>query len=91
MGAETSTTAGEENEDRTVCFCHNVKYSDLRRAVNEGADTLEKIQDQTCASTGCGGCETEVIEILAQLKRELNNKLNHESNHEPIKKAVANG
>ena len=53
-----------EVEDRTVCFCHCVPLTRLLQAIRGGADTIEKIQAETCASTGCGGCEWEVQEIL---------------------------
>lgn len=54
--------------ERTVCFCHNVSCAALIDAIQKGAHTLHDIQAETCASTGCGGCEYEVVEILeAQL------------------------
>ena len=49
---------------KTICFCHNVPLGRLLEAIGKGADTLEKIQMETCASTGCGGCESDVREIL---------------------------
>ena len=49
---------------KTICFCHNVPLGRLLEAIGAGADTLEKIQVETCASTGCGGCEPDVCEIL---------------------------
>jgi bacterioferritin-associated ferredoxin len=53
-----------EVEERTICFCHCVPLTRIIAAVRAGADTIEKIQAETCASTGCGGCEWEVQEIL---------------------------
>ena len=62
----------EPEADRTVCFCHNVSYLTLKRAIRTaGCNTLEKIQSETCASTGCGGCEFEVIDILEETLREV--------------------
>lgn len=51
-------------DDRIICFCHNVRLSELIAAIRAGADTHAKIQSETCASTGCGGCEWEVLQIL---------------------------
>jgi NAD(P)H-nitrite reductase large subunit len=60
----------DDIEDRTVCFCHNVRLVELLAAIRQGATTLPELQAQTCASTGCGGCEWEVLEILdEELKR----------------------
>ena len=50
--------------EKTICFCHCVSLAVLVKTIAEGADTLEKIQAETCASTGCGGCELDVREIL---------------------------
>jgi nitrite reductase (NADH) large subunit len=54
----------QDDPERTICFCHNVPLGKLTQAIQGGCDSLEKIKEQTKASTGCGGCETEVIEIL---------------------------
>jgi NAD(P)H-nitrite reductase large subunit len=54
----------ELDADQTICFCHNVPYKALLEAIRGGATTLLAIKERTCASTGCGGCETEVAEIL---------------------------
>lgn len=54
----------ERDADTTVCFCHNVPLGRLLKAIEDGATTLKQIKETTCASTGCGGCEPEVCEIL---------------------------
>jgi NAD(P)H-nitrite reductase large subunit len=41
-----------------------VPLTRILAAIRGGADSIEKIQAETCASTGCGGCEWEVQEIL---------------------------
>jgi NAD(P)H-nitrite reductase large subunit len=61
---ESAPSSQTEVEDRTICFCHCVALSRIQEAIRGGADTIEKIQAETCASTGCGGCEWEVQEIL---------------------------
>lgn len=55
-----------DDESPLVCFCHTVTAARIRAAIRDGARTLEQIQANTCASTGCGGCEPEVREILEQ-------------------------
>ena len=56
-------TADSDSED-LVCFCHCVARSAILKAIEEGATTLGDIQDKTLASTGCGGCEPEVSDML---------------------------
>lgn len=59
-----------EDEEMTVCFCHNVSVGVLLEAIRSGATTLEEIQEKTRASTGCSGCREDVLEILeAELKK----------------------
>jgi NAD(P)H-nitrite reductase large subunit len=50
--------------DQTICYCHNVPYGELVKAIQAGARTVTDIQAATCASTGCGGCEQDVKDIL---------------------------
>ena len=54
-----------ETEDRTVCFCHCVPLSDLRKAIEAGAKSFEELQAHTACSTGCGGCEWDVRDVLS--------------------------
>jgi NAD(P)H-nitrite reductase large subunit len=63
-----------ENEPQTgtsdemlICFCHGVPESEIRKAIREGARTIADIQARTLASTGCGGCSSEVERILAEM------------------------
>ena len=53
-----------DDPDRTICFCHSVSWAVLVQAIRDGNVTLEQIQAHTRASTGCGGCECEVLELL---------------------------
>ncbi len=53
-----------DEADLTVCFCHCVTRDQIVEAIRLGSRTLAEIQAATRASTGCGGCELEVLEIL---------------------------
>jgi NAD(P)H-nitrite reductase large subunit len=60
----------ESDLDRTICFCNCVSLGELLRDIRAGNRTLEQIQQCNRATTGCGGCEPEVLEILeAELAR----------------------
>lgn len=61
-----------EMSDPTICFCHNVTREALRAAIRAGAKSLIEIQETTSASTGCGGCEWDVREILDEALKEEN-------------------
>lgn len=53
--------------DRIICKCKNVSYIDIRKAMINGARTVEEIKEITGAGTGCGGCVPEIEAILASV------------------------
>lgn len=53
--------------NRVVCHCKNVDYITIRKAMIEGARTLEEIKEMTGAATGCGRCAGEIEKILASV------------------------
>jgi len=57
-----------------VCYCNDVTLGEIRKAIHDGASTLEDIQRDTSACTGnmCeeknpsgGCCETDILKILS--------------------------
>lgn len=45
------------SEDRIVCHCKNVIYIDIRKAMINGARTLDEITEMTSAGAACGRCK----------------------------------
>ena len=60
-------------EDRIVCHCMEVSYETIKKAIEDGAKTVDDIKEMTEASTGCGGCEDEIQEILDELLKQTEN------------------
>jgi ferredoxin-nitrate reductase len=58
-----------------VCSCHRVTADQISRASADGADTAEAVARSTGATTGCGGCRSEVERMLAGLKDERQREL----------------
>ncbi len=61
-------------DDTTVCYCNEVTLDEIKRAIKDGARSLEELQEATGACTGnaCedknpsgGCCETDIRKILA--------------------------
>lgn len=50
--------------DRIICHCKNVDYVTIRKAMIEGARTVDEIKEKTGAGTGCGRCVGAIQEIL---------------------------
>ncbi len=51
-------------EDRIVCTCLGVSESTIIQAIQNGAHTLEEIEEATQAGTICGACLDDIQEIL---------------------------
>lgn len=56
---------------KKVCLCMSVTEAEIVSAIQQGADSLEKISDETFAATNCGTCSGQILMIL---QRELKNK-----------------
>ncbi|MEE1031330.1 MAG: (2Fe-2S)-binding protein [Ruminococcus sp.] len=52
------------NLDKIVCECMGVTTGMIKEAVENGAHTLEDVQDATGAGTACGMCEEEVQRLV---------------------------
>ena len=53
--------------NRIICHCRQVDYITIRKAMIEGARTVEEIQNITGAGTACGRCIGEIEKILASV------------------------
>ena len=50
-----------------ICACQQVDYITIRKAMIQGARTVEEIKEMTGAGTGCGRCIPEIEKILASV------------------------
>lgn len=53
------------DKDTIICGCFEVSYGDIRKAMSNGALTIEAIMEETSAGSGCGSCIEDIEEILA--------------------------
>lgn len=54
-----------------VCHCHGVTDREIRSIVRDGAKTCADVADCCGASSGCGGCEALVAEIVQGERHRL--------------------
>lgn len=47
-----------------VCLCHVTTDSQIRRAIDEGAATVDQIGEVCGAGTGCGACRPQIHDML---------------------------
>ena len=52
------------NLEKTVCHCMGVTNGMIKEAVEDGAETLEDIQEKTGAATVCGACQEDVQRLI---------------------------
>ena len=43
-------------DEDIICTCMSVSVKDIRQAIDEGARTVQEVQDKTGAGTVCGLC-----------------------------------
>ncbi len=61
------------SDDEIICYCYQVTRKEIIDAIqNKDADTIEKIRRITGATSGCGTCRVDVLEILDQAMSQKN-------------------
>ena len=58
------------NMDKTVCFCMKVTNGDIYRAVQDGAITLEEVQEKTNSARCCRKCTDDVKRLVDEFVKE---------------------
>ena len=54
-----------QDED-VICDCSGTTKAKIQQLMDNGADTLDKISRATGACSGCGACDTLVLEMLTE-------------------------
>lgn len=57
------------NLNKHVCNCRRVSFEKLEESIKNGADSFEKVVEETKATKGCGRCKSYVEDIV---KTKLN-------------------
>lgn len=52
------------NPDKIVCNCLNITNGMIKEAVDNGANTLEEVQEATGAGTVCGVCVDDIENLV---------------------------
>lgn len=65
--AAAVTDPRELSDDHTVCRCNGVSCGQIRAAGAAGDRSVADVAGRTRATTGCGGCRSDVAAILASL------------------------
>jgi len=64
----TGTQSTRELEGRVVCTCFGVTENEIERVIREnGLTTVEQVTHYTKAGGGCGGCISEIAQIIERV------------------------
>ena len=58
------------NDDDILCTCYDVTVKDIKEAVNNGATTLDEVQEATQAGTLCGACINDLEDLVNELVKK---------------------
>lgn len=53
-----------EDRNKIVCLCKHVSAGEIRDAINDGCDSVEAIEEKTCAGSQCGACKKHIEKML---------------------------
>lgn len=56
--------------NKIVCSCYSITNGMIKEAVDNGASTLEEVQEKTSAGTACGVCLDDVQRLVEQFVAE---------------------
>ncbi len=52
--------------DEVICTCTGTTRAKVIQLIKKGAKDLDKIASATGASTGCGSCDVDVLDVLEE-------------------------
>ena len=78
-------SADDLPDDAIICACHKVTKHTIEQTVAKGCIDLASVQQSTKASTGCGGCEKLVQNVINSALAKASNTINVVTLNEPVK------
>ena len=67
---DNDTSAQED----IICYCSGTKRTKIEQLLARGINTMDKIANETGATTGCGACDYLVLALIAQSARDVTDK-----------------
>ena len=61
------------NLDKVVCECLGITSGMIKKAIDDGASTLEEVQEATDAGTACGVCVDDIQHLVDYFSTERDN------------------
>lgn len=58
-------------KNRIVCECYNIWIEDIKKALEEGADSFEDLEKSMYLGVLCSACIGDSKKVIEELKKEL--------------------
>ncbi|MGR9012619.1 MAG: (2Fe-2S)-binding protein [Gammaproteobacteria bacterium] len=55
-----------DNEKCVICYCSGTTKDNIKGLINNGINELDRISRETGACSGCGACDTQILELIAE-------------------------
>lgn len=55
-------TTNDKND--IVCLCKHISKEEIRKAINNGCDTVDAVAEKTGAGTQCGACKVLIEKMI---------------------------
>jgi len=76
-----------QDQDRVVCTCFGVTEKEIRRVIQDNdITTVEEVTNYCKAGGGCGGCQGDIENILADYRKDKSSTKTKAHNSRPHKK-----
>jgi nitrite reductase (NADH) large subunit len=79
LEALCQSLTSKTNAERVICNCHKVSDRVLIEAIENGADSVAALGEQTKAGTGCGSCKADLGQLLAARVKRASSALEEAS------------
>lgn len=56
----------QDSKEDVVCRCSGTTRAQIRRLIESGVNDLDGLSRATGACSGCGACDTDILEVLAE-------------------------
>ncbi|MFA6052226.1 MAG: (2Fe-2S)-binding protein [Methylobacter sp.] len=51
-----------------ICYCSGTTKRKIRELIDNGINDLDRISRRTGACSGCGACDTLILELIAEYR-----------------------
>jgi bacterioferritin-associated ferredoxin len=56
-----------DRPDFLVCTCFGIMHSEIVKAIEDGADSFDALQESLLVGTGCSSCVSEIRSIVQEV------------------------